>query len=422
MCGIVGVAGSLTKLEEDAIKDLLVVDSIRGEDSTGSAFINRQGGIEVVKTVGDPFQLFDTVRFGACMRQANKCIIGHNRSATVGKVVRKNAHPFEFPTLVGVHNGTLKNKYSLKESHHFDTDSEALYHNIHQYGLEQTIPEVDGAYTLVWYSSEDATINFLRNKERPLFYAFNDKQTCLFWASEIWMLMGAMHRRGIKPKEIVDLPIDIHHAFEIPLVGKEFAEPVKKEIKQKVFTKGTAECGKGTTCGTKQTATTEHPALPANGVFLKGKETIIRMVSWEKNSNGAYFINAISHEFTGKKFRIYVHSEVECKELFQNKRYRGVIGGSDSSGLNTYKINVLSLKPIVESNAPVVVTKVHQFRADHQGRMLDKEDFDKRYKSCCFCDDPIEFNTQWKALSNDACLCEACLTDETIQQYLPSLY
>ena len=427
MCGIVGVAGTLGKTEEDAFQDLLVIDSIRGEDSTGAAFISRQNDVDVVKTVGDPYQLIDTVRYTACTRRANKCIIGHNRSATVGKVVRKNAHPFEFFNLVGVHNGTLTNKYVLKDSHQFDTDSEALYSNISRFGVENVVPDVNGAYTLVWYHIQDNTINFLRNKERPLFYAFTADEKAVFWASEIWMLLGAMHRRGIKPKEVLELPIDTHFSLTIPLVGAVFDKPKTQQVVQKeVFTQGTAACGKGTTSTTTNLpATTSKKGtvtqLPPPGSTLKGKQTIIRAVSWEKNANGAYHVNAISHEYPTKKFKIYAHSEEECQEVFKIKRWNAVIGGFDSSGMNTFKINILSLSHVDEEPA-VVVPKVHQFKADHQGRMLDRADFEKRYKVCCFCGDPIDFVQQWKALSNDACLCEVCLSDKEVADYLPSLF
>jgi glucosamine 6-phosphate synthetase-like amidotransferase/phosphosugar isomerase protein len=120
------------KPEEDAFRHLLIIDSLRGEDSTGAAFVNSVGDVHLAKTVGDPFQLVETVAFEAGMRQANKCLIGHNRSATFGNVIRKNAHPFIAGEIIGAHNGTLANKSALLDGYKYDTDSEALFNSINR--------------------------------------------------------------------------------------------------------------------------------------------------------------------------------------------------------------------------------------------------------------------------------------------------
>ena len=52
MCGLTGVAGKIGKSEEDIFRDLLVVDALRGTDSTGIAAINAQFDVKIAKLVG----------------------------------------------------------------------------------------------------------------------------------------------------------------------------------------------------------------------------------------------------------------------------------------------------------------------------------------------------------------------------------
>lgn len=41
MCGLVGVAGEITMASEKVLRTLLILDSLRGEDSTGIASIKK---------------------------------------------------------------------------------------------------------------------------------------------------------------------------------------------------------------------------------------------------------------------------------------------------------------------------------------------------------------------------------------------
>ena len=158
MCGLVGVAGDLTAKEDKILRTLLILDTVRGEDSTGIAAIPKFGDAVVVKTVGPAFELFNLKKYENTINKQNRVVIGHNRFATQGAVNKANAHPFEFDTLVGVHNGTLRNKSKLKDANTFVVDSENLYHHIEQEGLRDAIDTVDGAYALVWWNKNEETL------------------------------------------------------------------------------------------------------------------------------------------------------------------------------------------------------------------------------------------------------------------------
>src|SRR5690606_1181998 len=173
---------------EKAFEQLLLMDVIRGKHSTGVATVSKNSKeVVVAKKAVSSLDFVDMPCFRSALSGVSSVIIGHNRYATVGKVNNNNAHPFEFENVVGVHNGTLNERYSLYNQSKFDTDSESFYSHVNQYGIEDAILNCRGAYCLVWYDKEAKTINFLRNKERPLYIAkVKDKDT-VFWASEYWM-------------------------------------------------------------------------------------------------------------------------------------------------------------------------------------------------------------------------------------------
>ena len=195
MCGIVGIAGDTNVALKDAFKDMLLVNQVRGRDSTG-IFTLRGDDVHVAKTLGVPEYLFDTKSFDSALTGCPKIMAGHCRSKTVGENTRNNAHPYEFDNIVGMHNGTLRNYYSWKSYDHKRTDSYALYASINDRGLEETFADLDpsGAWALVWYDKNNRTLNFLRNAERPLWFTWTKNKRAILWASEPWFF-GAARRK-----------------------------------------------------------------------------------------------------------------------------------------------------------------------------------------------------------------------------------
>jgi len=195
MCGLVGVAGNLIYDDEMIMRKLLVYDYFRGPDSTGIATIpiKPDEGPTVVKTASHPFDLMDMVRFKKALSSYTcQAFIGHNRAATLGKVNSANAHPFHESHIIGAHNGTLSagcfTELKRELGYQYDVDSQAIFAAIAKYGIEATIPMLQGAWALTWYDLEKKTLNFIRNKERPLWYAFSKDMKRMFWASEYDMI------------------------------------------------------------------------------------------------------------------------------------------------------------------------------------------------------------------------------------------
>lgn len=275
MCGQAGVAGSIDGRSEKVFQRLLIYNSVRGTDSTGAASVKRnlaKGGVidvTVAKEVGHPFNLLqirrkDETDFNDVLASTHRALLGHCRSSTRGASTRLNAHPFCFNTIVGTHNGTLgyTSHHKLEGGLKFDTDSEAIFNEIEAHGISETVQKFQGykdpnsvvtcqdAYALVWYDSKDNTINFLRNRERPLCFAFDKDKKQLFWSSEDVHLMAAMVDVPHEPKFVYYLPMDEHYSWEIPNVGQAFgkARVVRREgHKENPFTYTTSKHGVNTT-------------------------------------------------------------------------------------------------------------------------------------------------------------------------------
>lgn len=217
MCGLVSVFGAITVAQEKAFKNMLVFDQVRGEHSTGVAFVPKGTNSPIVtKVVGTPDQLFETRAFEKAMTGSHRALIGHNRYATVGKVNRANAHPFTCGDITGVHNGSLRNYTRLEGHGEFEVDSNVLYNHISEHGLQDAVNKVDGAMALIWWDEEAGTLSFYRNSERPLCYAMTKDLSACFLASEDWMIWAACSRNNVNICDVNVVPVDTLFTFELP--------------------------------------------------------------------------------------------------------------------------------------------------------------------------------------------------------------
>ena len=196
MCGHVGIAGKLEHKDEATMKRLLIFDFFRGPDSTGMAALRNNGDTHIAKIASHPIDFFDTKKFSDALSGANSTVfLGHNRLATKGKVNGLNAHPYQYGKIIGAHNGTLEGTAwsDLEKVIGFQTevDSQAIFAAIDKVGIEETVKLMQGAWALVWIDTEEGTLNFLRNKMRPFWLAYDAKFERIFWASEYPMIEAA---------------------------------------------------------------------------------------------------------------------------------------------------------------------------------------------------------------------------------------
>jgi predicted glutamine amidotransferase len=238
MCGLSGAIGSIKPKDDQVIKDLLFLMSLRGIDSTGIGVVPKahfpSDPIRWAKTIGGPWNLFDMKSFDKLLNSWNCVILGHNRSMTQGGVSIKNAHPFFHqgaysPGILGMHNGTVR-KDLLKDHANYGTDSEAIIAMLAEVGPEETIKKLDGAYTLIWYDKKDHTINMIRNEKRPLTFTFNKDKNVLYFGSELGLTVNGLTRNGIETGDYMTLPENILHTWKVPPEGAAFEEPVETKL------------------------------------------------------------------------------------------------------------------------------------------------------------------------------------------------
>lgn len=223
MCGLVGMMGDLHSRHKDMMADLLFLDSLRGLDSTGVACIRSNGDVHVAKTTIPGYEFVQTHLFKEGLRLTDDIWIGHNRYGTVGKNHKTNAHPFLVedddgdPLLVGAHNGTLKNKWEIDQHPaKYGTDSEALFNLIEDVGPRRALAQVEGAWALTWYDWAEDGMFFIRNKERPLTFAYSKDKKQFFWASEAWMLRTAASRNNVELDTVFQMNEDMLYRLDIP--------------------------------------------------------------------------------------------------------------------------------------------------------------------------------------------------------------
>jgi predicted glutamine amidotransferase len=226
MCGLVGIYSSnMLAKHKDVLAAMLYLDTWRGRDSTGVAAIRHNTDTAVLKATIPGYEFVEGPKLDQHLKLNDFLWLGHNRFGTVGKNVKTNSHPFMIDDddgaclVVGAHNGTLKNKHVLIDHARFGTDSEALYNNIAVEGLEKTIEKVEGAWALTYYDHLEEELRVLRNKERPLFYAFEEGKKTLVWASEMWMIRVACSRYDLQLQDdkVFSFAEDTLYRFPAPM-------------------------------------------------------------------------------------------------------------------------------------------------------------------------------------------------------------
>ena len=250
MCGLVGIAGSLAHKDEATMKRLFLLDYFRGTDATGFASVSTTGDVKVAKVASNPIDLFDMQRYkAASVAHSSRVFIGHNRAKTVGNNSFNNAHPFEYGHIVGAHNGTLEKSsfraLEQKLEEEFEVDSQAIFACIAKFGIEATIPLLEGAWALVWYNTQEGTLNFIRNEKRPLWYSYAKNHKRIFWASEYAMIDSALKMAGTETDyELLTtskghcyfaFPVDTMYSYKVAdiVAGTKQPKPLSKVLKGK---------------------------------------------------------------------------------------------------------------------------------------------------------------------------------------------
>jgi asparagine synthetase B (glutamine-hydrolysing) len=207
MCGInLAVALGTTTLGNfgsNAFAAMHYANQLRGVDAAG-IFARKGKDVMYWKDAGPASEQHRPSGYTTMLNSA-RFAVGHTRAATLGSGDDpKAAHPFNPPSVVGVHNGTVRGyKAYFKEATDPINDSDAFYQAIAAVPPEEAVDVLGrvlyGAFALVWYDIRAEELRIARNDERPFWMAeyTTSAGTFLLGASQpSYIAMAVSHASG----------------------------------------------------------------------------------------------------------------------------------------------------------------------------------------------------------------------------------
>lgn len=442
MCGNVGMI-STRKTATDWtprkkwFQDALIVDTVRGADSTGLAAVG-YSNMDTVTTIkeavaGPTFVDFNKVTTLLNNMDKQAVVMGHNRAATKGAINAFNAHPFTYGNITLCHNGTLRTRNGVDS--YLPVDSEAICKAFYEKGALPTLELLQGAYALQWYDSKEHTYNLARNDERPLNFAFNKEKDICFVASEAWMIriLCAKHGFDLWKNDVWELNPGYIISFG-------FDQPDLTKYSHKKFVVN--EGGGSTTGNFTQSGTTGNGSNSHNKTYTaaekiasigaRRKEAYTQQLAKVGLGLGLK-VKAVDAKFTPYHPNTsFSRGSVKCLiELPDNKYVEAIaynvaasIYHSDKKATYTGTIIGCTLRPKGEGPSEVVLDELRpnvdmgmsvQTMYEGPGKKLyTKGEFLKLVETgCCMCGDPIEpadhLFTDWAYVGgHDVPICFNC--------------
>lgn len=200
MCGLNGMVFLKGVKRDEAtmnairfvFNELMVESQDRGHHATGIASFKRDGSFELYKkdkeaelmTTNDADYLNIISGFDS---EQSSIVIAHTRYLTKGKADNNNNnHPFDIESVVGVHNGSVKNDDLLFKEYNFkrigEVDSEIVYQLINHYnkegitldGLKKALvsTRMRGLFALAFVHKNNPDLLHLVKQDKPLSIAY----------------------------------------------------------------------------------------------------------------------------------------------------------------------------------------------------------------------------------------------------------
>jgi hypothetical protein len=471
------MVGDLTSNHDKAMKDMLLFDMVRGTDSTGLLAVSRHSNnTKIVKKPVNGADFLDFKQTSDMFTIANRVYLGHNRAATKGKINALNAHPFHHGSIIGAHNGTLHNQSLLPESSRFEVDSENIIFALSQMSVQNTVSNLQGAYALAWWNEQEETINFLRNSDRTFFIARSDDNKSLFWASESWMIWVATSRHGIKIGDILPLPEHTHFSLKVDggYMKKEDVlpdailtpvEPRKAPLVVYGGNSATSVQGNTLTKTANETGKTEeNKSSRASGRRVVGALNLLGYeldepvdfqpatidsqgrilgVTLDQNGIDVYMVceggkaeaeSWMTHEGVGGNKFFVTADKLRGFSATGGHGGRGAlyVNSKDCSLVeypNYNKYTTISTEADNDDNRPFTDTDTESTKTKapvlrlkgvkYKGEVLTRAQFEKSYKVCAWCSDPLRFTDPgMRIISTQDALCGACTKNPEVKQYM----
>lgn len=429
MCGHVGVFGKVGIKHEKMFKELLWVDALRGKDSTGVASVTRHNleQVNIAKQVGGPEELVNDKRYDKCFQGQIGVLMGHNRWKTKGSVNRRNAHPFEFSEIVGAHNGTLHSQYQFEDGNMFDVDSEALFNHMNIHGAYETIKIARGALALAWYNKKYGSMNFYRNLERPLWFALTKDGDAMFYASEVWMLIGIAFRNEVELNEPWELSPFHMISFTLekgsgkigkPVITK--IEPPKEEPRKQTSTSNWQgnQGSKGGAGTTTNVVSLQKPWTSDEEISHLGKDGEAMVFKVGETKKTAYGSDIVLLEnpyldAPGWNYICYLHAP-NVSKIFEEHDY--VLADVERVvNLEKFGWCFVVLPSSIEGLCGTDVGDHTELAyPDHKGTLMSKVDFEAKYPYCSYCSTDIDGDKENTFTKDGDILCSDCSKDKDI--------
>lgn len=450
MCGHVGMAGVLTPQDEKAFHNMLIMDSVRGVDSTGVAVIHRgDAGHHITKGIGDPFRLMDRKSYDKAFIGFQRAIIGHNRYATQGAVNDRNAHPYEFDTLIGAHNGTLTNKWQLADARDYTVDSENLYHHMETKGFDDLMKVVLGAWALVWWDKENETINLLRNKERTLYLSHSPDGKKMYWASEAWMIEGALGRNNLEFTKPMLLAEDRLYTTKISKTGEmdkthiRYTPSTGKSFTTTTYTPTSTSQNRGTTDYTRvqqqqssytapagklrvvpktteasQNEAQKHLSRSLNAGYSHSKGVLLEVLAEDIDHKGSRYLICFDEHNPSYSIRFYCNQNIDTSKYI-NETITADINGlvlDDVTG-SYYKVAVHSVELVGDEDGDPVGGDFTTYLG-HKKQQLSYNDWIGAYGDCVWCGSAVLPTDKHILTTEGQCVCHSCSLDSEVSSFI----
>lgn len=233
MCGIAGfciVDSDLPFVNTANMAWSLGLDMMsRGRDATGIATVSPKGKVKVRKK---PWKadVFFARHFG--IGTGAQIAMIHARATTQGATTNPdNNHPVQHGRIIGIHNGMIRNDYTLFREHGWErvaqVDTEAIFAALHHLPQGDALTAIDGSWAIAWLDLQEPRKLWLaRGSTSPLHYACTKAGSIVF-ASTASAVVDAFAAGGISGKV---------HTESAPEGFLAYATPTEGFVKQEAFT------------------------------------------------------------------------------------------------------------------------------------------------------------------------------------------
>ncbi len=247
MCGIVGYIG-----KQESVP--IIIDGLRrleyrGYDSAGIAIVNKEGKLEIKRSVGKLKNLESALEGKGLKGTLG---IGHTRWATHGRPSEENAHPHRAGGIVVVHNGIIENYTQLKnrlmkEGCKFtsETDTEVICHLVNKFvkegnkleiAVRKALKEVEGSFAIGVINEKEPDVLIGARNGSPLVVGIGNNEN--FIASDIPAILN--HTRDViflDDNEMVVLSNKKYSVTDLEGI------PIEKEVNKVMWNAVMAEKG-----------------------------------------------------------------------------------------------------------------------------------------------------------------------------------